>query len=313
MKRFNIFRELKRIISQWVETEYWYRFRKRPGEYDRNVSILNDTWNGHNTLLQWQILKVEHMYHNLRKYGCEATCYVDSPDFLDNCEAPDMFYALKYVKDRAKETGELQWYGGKYYYAYDKESSKPWVIFDKKTVDIIPASKIPKSKRFYKVNFDDDCNYIGTTPCDKEVYEHIQIASFDTWEEMSDWVNNCKDEPDVSNFDRNAIMYAQSIHFETTDLHNLSPRLLNVVRGQRRKLHDLCEYRKLLKKLNSLDFTYDEPWKSRSDEIYKKYKNDDDARVVAYNDLWKEFKAYRRSIIDKIADLWNERADFWWD
>ena len=49
MKRFNIFRELKRIISQWVETEYWYRFRKRSGEYDRNVSILNDTWNGHNT------------------------------------------------------------------------------------------------------------------------------------------------------------------------------------------------------------------------------------------------------------------------
>ena len=112
----------------------------------------------------------------------------------------------------------------------------------------------------------------GSTPCDKEVYEHIQIASFDTWEEMSDWVNNCKDEPDVSNFDRNAIMYAQSIHFETTDLHNLSPRLLSVVRGQRRKLHDLYEYRKLLKKLNSLDYTYDEPWKSRSDEIYEKYK-----------------------------------------
>lgn len=117
MKRFNIFRELKRIISQWVETEYWYRFRKRHGEHDRNVSILNDTWNGHNTLLQWQILKVEHMYHNLHKYGCEAMRYVDSPDFLDNCEAPDMFYALKYVQDRAKETGELQWYGGKYYYA----------------------------------------------------------------------------------------------------------------------------------------------------------------------------------------------------
>ena len=130
---------------------------------------------------------------------------------------------------------------------------------------------------------------------------------------MSEWVNNCKDEPDVSNFDRNAIMYAQSIHFETTDLHNLSPRLRNVVRGQRRKLHDLYEYRKLLKKLNSLDYTYDEPWKSRSDEIYEKYKNDDDARAVAYNELWKEFKAYRRSIIDKIADLWNERADFWWD
>jgi hypothetical protein len=187
------------------------------------------------------------------------------------------------------------------------------MIFDKKVVDVIPADKIPKSKRFYRVDFDDDGNFKGHTPCDKEVYENIQIASFDTWEEMSTWVNNCKDEPDVNNFDRNAIMYANSIHFETTELHNLSPRLRNVVRGQRRKLHDLYEYRKLLKQLDALDYTYSEPWKSRSDEIYKKYKDDDKKRIEEYEKLWKEFKAYRRSLLDKIADLWNERADFWWD
>lgn len=311
--RNNPFSEAKRVISQFFETEYWYRFRKRLGDYDRNVSTLNDTWNGHNTLLKWQIMKIEHMYINLRKYGCEAMCYVDSPDFLDNCEAPDMFYALKYVQDRAKETSELQWYGGKYYYTYDKESSKPWMIFDKKVVDVIPANKIPKNKRFYRVDFDDDGNFKGHTPCDKEVYENIQIASFDTWEEMSTWINNCKDEPDVDNFDRNAIMYANSIHFETTELHNLSPRLRNVVRGQRRKLHDLYEYRKLLKQLDTLDYTYSEPWHSRSDDIWKKYKDDDKKRIEEYEKLWKEFKAYRRSLLDKIADLWNERADFWWD
>ena len=40
MRRENIFRKIKRIISQFIETEYWYRFRKLPSYwYDDEQNI----------------------------------------------------------------------------------------------------------------------------------------------------------------------------------------------------------------------------------------------------------------------------------
>ena len=40
MRRENIFKEIKRITSQFIETEYWYRFRKLPNYwYDDEQNI----------------------------------------------------------------------------------------------------------------------------------------------------------------------------------------------------------------------------------------------------------------------------------
>ena len=91
------FRELKRIITQFVETEYWYRFRKtphyylndetqkyEPSKYDKRArDTLTCTWNGDSDILQMALLKTEHMFHNLKKHSYQKYFYVDSCRFFE--------------------------------------------------------------------------------------------------------------------------------------------------------------------------------------------------------------------------------------
>ena len=92
MRRENIFKEIKRIISQFIETEYWYRFRRLPSYwYDDEENIysplkekipardwLTRTWDGENDILNIMRLKIEHMFWNLKKHGVQAYFYLDS-------------------------------------------------------------------------------------------------------------------------------------------------------------------------------------------------------------------------------------------
>jgi hypothetical protein len=91
------FRELKRIISQWVETEYWYRFRKilhyyfndetqkyELSKYDNTArDITTCTWNGDSDILQMALLKTEHMFYNLKKHSYHQYFYVDAYRFFE--------------------------------------------------------------------------------------------------------------------------------------------------------------------------------------------------------------------------------------
>ena len=95
--RKNIFRELKRIISQYFETEYWYRFRQIPrywydddsGKYQKSEDrtrardIITSTWNGENDIYGVMLLKLEHMYHNLKHYAWQANFYIDAFRFFE--------------------------------------------------------------------------------------------------------------------------------------------------------------------------------------------------------------------------------------
>ena len=92
MHREKLFRKIKRIISQFIETEFWYRFRRLPSYwYDdeqNNYSPLKEkiparvwltrTWDGENDILNMMRVKVEHMFWNLKRYGNQAYFYLDS-------------------------------------------------------------------------------------------------------------------------------------------------------------------------------------------------------------------------------------------
>ena len=98
MRRENIFKEIKRIISQFIETEYWYRFRRLPSYwYDDEENIysplkekipardwLTRTWGGENDILDIMRLKIEHMFWNLKKHGAQAYFYLDSGNLEAN-------------------------------------------------------------------------------------------------------------------------------------------------------------------------------------------------------------------------------------
>lgn len=92
MRKENIFKEIRRIISQFIETEYWYRFRRLPSYwYDDEQNLysplkekipardwLTRTWDGENDILDMMRLKIEHMFWNLKKHGAQAYFYLDS-------------------------------------------------------------------------------------------------------------------------------------------------------------------------------------------------------------------------------------------
>lgn len=98
MKGLNIFKELVRIVSSFIETEYWYRFRKTPhyylnddtqkyelSKYDKRArDTLTCTWNGDSDILQMALLKTEHMFYNLKKCSYHQYFYVDSFRFFED-------------------------------------------------------------------------------------------------------------------------------------------------------------------------------------------------------------------------------------
>lgn len=74
-----IFSEIKRVVEQFFETEFFYRWRKITyynwyegklfKNYGRALDHLNNTWDGDTSLLNIVNDKIFHMYVNLRKYG----------------------------------------------------------------------------------------------------------------------------------------------------------------------------------------------------------------------------------------------------
>ena len=115
MGRENIFRKIKRIISQFIETEFWYRFRRLPSYwYDdeqNNYSPLKEkiparvwltrTWDGENDILNMMRLKVEHMFWNLKRYGNQAYFYLDScnleSQYRENIPESDRQWAVEKI------------------------------------------------------------------------------------------------------------------------------------------------------------------------------------------------------------------------
>lgn len=267
----NYLRELIRIISSLAETEYWYRFRKNKSNI-RNVSLLNDSWGGSSTLIKWQILKIEHSYHSIRKHSTRTLCYIDSSTFLDNCNENDKKLVIKYLQEDALDDKAFHWCGGKFYYTFEKDK---WMIL--------------KSER-----------------------ENSFRVTFDSWDEMVAWADENIVDEEYSFTDR-VIKNAISVDINPSDLYKFSDNIKNNLKGKRQVLHNLANYRRLLKKLDNLDFPYSEPWASKLDEIHDIFKDSLPLRHKALDNLFKEFKQYRMSILMEIAQFWNEKCDQMWD
>lgn len=263
----NCLKEIKRIVADFFTTEYWYRFRKNK-EYGRNAALLSDSCGGSSTFINWQIAKIEHTYHNIRKHSIRTLCYIDSSTFLDKCNEDDKKLIIKYLQEEALDDKEFHWCGGKFYYTFGKDK---WMII-----------KSERDNSFSEV--------------------------FASWDDMVAWADkNIADEeyPFIDIVIKNAI----SIDINPSDLYKFSDNIKNNLKGKRQVLHNLANYRRLLKKLDKLDFQYNEPWVSK----YENYKDDSCLRRKALYDLFEEFKSHRMNILTEIAQFWNEKCDQMWD
>ena len=266
----NCLKELRRIIADFFTTEYWYRFRKN-NAYGRNASLLSDSWGGSSTLIKWQILKIEHTYHSIRKHSTRTLCYIDSSTFLDKCNENDKKLVINYIQEEALTDKLFHSLYGPFLYTFENK----WII------------RKSDGKNSFNVEFD-------------------------SWDEMVSWADENIVNEEFS-FTDTVIKNAISIDINPSDLYKFSDGVRNSLRGRRQTLHNLATYRRLLKKLDKLDFPYNEPWDSKLDDIYENYKDDSYLRRKALYDLFEEFKVYRMNILTEIAQFWNEKCDQMWD
>lgn len=289
MRRKNIFHELKRIVSQFIETEWWYRHRKiKTYWYDdddkkfhqssfKARDILTSTWNGEDNILGMALLKIEHMFYNLKKFSWEKYFYVDSYYILKYGSDDDIKWAFNQIVSKRNNNKEEFLEGinnyesddnrlySKFVWGYDKDNNpRMLTVFYDSDTDI-------------KVNF---LKY-QETPL-SEVFNHKNVVE-------------------------GVISYAYDVDVPIEKYHELNEKLKSHVRGLRKKLTDLLYLRRLIKKLfymNDTDDKYFKMWGYIKDEKEQRKKMLESRKL---------YESDRKKLHTEIAEFMIKNGEFWWD
>lgn len=197
MKITKPFRELKRVISQFFETEYWYRFRKtphyylndetqkyEPSIYDKRArDTLTCTWNGDLDILQMALLKTEHMFYNLKKHSYHQYFYVDSFRFFeDGATDSDRALFARQVLDNYEKSPK------KYEYCWNFNRKE---FFSDRKLSKTVSKKTRKYNKY--VGFENSW-WIGNEDVDKSIsdselvhYYLYHHDTFDGWGWQTTW------------------------------------------------------------------------------------------------------------------------------
>jgi len=295
MKIFKPFRELKRIISQFIETEYWYRFRKIPYSYfddygsdatfkyiwkhNRARDILTCTWDGEGDIIQMMLLKIEHQFHNLKHYGVQADFYFDSYNIVEHGTREDKLWAFnKIIEENKFENVKPK--DRRYNFHHIEDNKISFVLDGKKelVLELDPNAVEPNSYFWYIA--------------EKEKEEIKRISNCN---EIEDWVIN------------DVICNEHTVHIKVEEYKNLSDGLKPYARGNRRTLTQLLHLRHLIKKLYALEDTNDEymnMWQNEEDE---------DKRQVLLKQSMEKFMEDRKRLYHEIAEFMAEEGRGWWD
>lgn len=197
MKITKPFRELKRVIAQFFETEYWYRFRKtphyylnddtqkyEPSKYDKRArDTLTCTWNGDSDILQMALLKTEHMFYNLKKHSYHQYFYVDSFRFFeDGATDSDRALFARQVLDNYEKSPK------KYEYCWNFNRKE---FFSDRKLSKTVSKKTRKYNKY--VGFENSW-WIGNEDVDKSIsdselvhYYLYHHDMFDGWGWQTTW------------------------------------------------------------------------------------------------------------------------------
>ena len=295
MKIFKPFRELKRIISQFIETEYWYRFRKIPYSYfddygsdatfkyiwkhNRARDILTCTWDGEGDIIQMMLLKIEHQFHNLKHYGVQADFYFDSYNIVEHGTREDKLWVFnKIIEENKFENVKPK--DRRYNFHHIDDNKISFFLEDKKelVLELDPNAVEPNSYFWY------------ITEKGKEEIKRISNCN-----EIEDWVIN------------DVICNEHTVHIKVEEYKNLSDGLKPYARGNRRTLTQLLHLRHLIKKLYALEDTNDEymnMWQNEENE---------DKRQVLLKQSMEKFMEDRKRLYHEIAEFMAEEGRGWWD
>lgn len=331
-----LFREIKRIVSQFFETEYWYRkyvptywYDEDTGKFEKTkkpyigYNPLIETWDGEGSIINIMIRKIEHMVVSLKKYGNEKECYLNSYSFFDaDSTDSDREWALQecFKKIKNKEDScfskmnddyHTVWLinedvsenvsasGLRHFYFRTKDFNK----FDLYHYD---DKEIPSDNKLMELTFDD--GVYMSKPARNFVHEaeplfHLRNAS---WQEICNFVQKTYDK----NLENCLIMNAQTFDIAPADFKNLSPYIRTQIRGNRQKIIHLLELRRKLKNYLKID-EYNDKYAAFK---WPEYENaSDDERTKLYEKSTELYYNDRKTLMREIADLIAEKGNTWWD
>lgn len=341
-----IFSEIKRVVEQFFETEFFYRWRKityynwYEGKlfktYGRALDHLNNTWDGDTSLLNIVNDKIFHMYVNLRKYGSTLDRHIVAFHILDDGTKEDKYWAffkalddetdweVESNKNTKKVVREL--YIGNTE-SIDEEGIETEYLFckytttNKKTKEItdsygikkISKIKTGKTRIAHYLEIDDND---GIKTVEKE--EDIKKQRLDnlflfeekpkSLDEIKAFIKKVSDKK-VS--DNDLFFSIQDVSVDIKDYIALSDKLKKHVIGRIPGLHSLWQFRKMINKLYDMS-DLDEPYQSR---LHKALEGVTDKRDVTDINLQihQEFLDDKKAYARKIADFYVDHCDSWWD
>lgn len=295
----NIFRTIKRHISQFIETEYWYRFRKlsffwfddETNKYverkERARELTTITWDGDKDILGMMLLKIDHMFYNLKHYAAQANFYFDSHNILEHGTLDDKIWAFHEVLKEYEWSSSMKnkdWQNSQFNFVLDDGTHENRFVY----------------------GYDADGNplyYVRRWNTDRTVeyfYGHKNHLNA---------LNKGLDVQNKTCLDiiEGVINYVYSVNIPVTEYHKLSARLKPYARGNRRTLTDLLHLRHMVKKLYLMEDTDDKYFK-----MWDKIKDPDEQ----HEQLIKAEKLYdqdRQDLYRSIADHMAVNGRGWWD
>lgn len=352
----NIFRELKIIIFQFFEREYWYNKRKvtcfwfddednkfKESNYPKNArTIMNSTWNGESDIWYTILLKLDHMFWNLKKYGNEKDWYIYSSDINNFGTKEDKAFLTNKVIDEAfkKERKFKNIYlidgcvsnnlsdDGRItiYLKYDDDLKTMYLTA--KTNKLIPQEDIPKKKKLYSVKTNKDKDgkiiferelvdqytqkqeYILDSEHNPDPKECVRILSLRLDRVIKDFTRLLNiDKLDLKSLEDMILDQIDIIGIDYTvkDRLKLSNQLKSCATGNFIKCRDILHLRHLIKnllKVSENDTKYDYTWIDIKNE---------DLRCFTRKQAQKRYMEDRREAYEKVSEFMCEKSLSWWD
>lgn len=352
----NILKDIKRSISQFLDREYWYNTRKithlwfddednkwKNSTYPKNArTIINSTWEGESDIWYTVLLKLDHMFWNLKKYGIEKYWYLYSSDINDFGTKEDKAYLTNKVIDEAfkKERDFKNIYLTSGSVSNDLSDNNQIEIYLKynydlktmnltaKTNKLIPQDKIPKNKKLYTLKTHKDKNgritfenvladrysqkqeYIIDSEYSVDPKECVRVLDLRFDRTMKDFMRLLDiDEINLKNLNDMILDQIDIVEIDYTveDRMKLSKELKTHATGNFVKCRDILHLRHLIKnllKISENDSKYDYMWTNIEDY---------NQRVLAMKEARVHYNADRKAAYHAVADFMCEKSLSWWD
>lgn len=333
-----MFKDLKRIISQFVECTYWYRLRSKKIEcedyrgrkYFRreyNALKLADTWNGDYSIFSILDMKLTHMLYNLRKYGCESESYIDSGAIIAYGTEQDKKIIWNSIIHQMMNFSNE---GCTYIDIFDFSKQVYGKYFNKGAyfkIATIPLDE--KRKLLYLEEWNGDNSYgpdddFGINKHWFEVTLDSHLDGPSSFEDCLCITNIKTFLKDYKNAAFSTINPLDCIGDERFLIHHavdipiklwkqLSPQLMKYIRGNRNKLHSIWKFRKMLRDYQKECEELEES--SEFDEEFKKASQIENEvkRYKAYTAALENLYSKKKEIMRQISDYFVQESEKWWD